>query len=377
LVADHQGLITQVNPSILKLFGYTQEELIGQKVEMLIPRRFAHAHEHQRAQFHKQPRARSMGVGMNLFAKRKDNSEFPVEISLSPYHNENGQFVIAFIIDITVRKESEERMLNYSSELEQQVKNRTLILEEAIEELERTKGELKETLENEKELNQLKSRFVSMASHEFRTPLATIMSSLSLITRYSELNDTEKQQKHIGKIKSAIHNLTEILNDFLSVSKLEEGKVECNPEDFEIGPFVEDVLQDMALLARENQQHFFFEHEGAGMVSLDKKLLKNILFNLCSNALKFSREGGSIFVRTVVSPGEVKILVKDEGIGISEEDQRHLFERFFRGDNAMNIQGTGLGLNIVSKYAELMKGKVVLESVLHQGTEVTLIFPQG
>ncbi|MBA3705476.1 MAG: HAMP domain-containing histidine kinase, partial [Bacteroidetes bacterium] len=261
------------------------------------------------------------------------------------------------------------------TELEKQVSNRTLILEEAIQELEKTKKDLNNALDKEKELNELKSRFVSMASHEFRTPLTTMMSSLSLVTKYGEHNDKENQVKHVSKIKTSINNLTDILNDFLSVSKLEEGKVENMPEILNLKTFISDVILEMQSMAI-NGQKLIMEHSGNETVSLDKKILKNILFNLISNAIKFSKEGGLIEVRTQVLKSTVKILVKDNGIGISKEDQKHLFERFFRAHNATHIQGTGLGLNIVAKYTEYMNGSIHFESKENKGIIFTIIIPQ-
>src|SRR5829696_2576632 len=218
LVVNAEGEIIKINPSAEKLFGYEKDELLGKKVEALIPRKLAKQHLNHREKYDANPHARAMGKDIELFGLKKDGKEFPVEISLSPYSTPEGNFVIAFIIDVTLRKQAEANLKNYSAELEKQVKNRTLILEEAIHELEKTKKELNNALEKEKELSELKSRFVSMASHEFRTPLATIMSSLSLVTKYGEMDDKEKQGKHITRIKTSINNLTDILNDFLSVS---------------------------------------------------------------------------------------------------------------------------------------------------------------
>ncbi|MEO6303048.1 MAG: PAS domain-containing sensor histidine kinase, partial [Bacteroidia bacterium] len=306
---------------------------------------------------------------------RKDGVEIPVEISLSPYNNTEGKFVIAFIVDITVRKQAEEKLKNYSADLENQVKNRTLILEEAIEELEKTKKDLYNALDKEKELNELKSRFVSMASHEFRTPLTTMMSSLSLVTKYGEQNDKENQVKHVSKIKTSINNLTDILNDFLSVSKLEEGKIEYMPEELNLKTFVNEVITEMRSMAL-NSQIITQEHLGNEKAMFDKKLLKNILFNLISNAIKFSPEGGTILISTQVLNSTVKISIKDSGIGISKEDQKHLFERFFRAHNATHIQGTGLGLNIVARYIDLMGGTIHFESKENEGTIFTILIPQ-
>lgn len=373
LVVDDKGQIVSVNPSAERLFGYEKSELQGKRIEMLIPQRFSQEHQQHREQYHERPRARSMGLGMELFGLKKDGTEFPVEISLSPYTSEKGRFVIAFIIDVSIRKQAEEKLKNYSAELEQQVRNRTLILEEAIDELQKTKKELNEALAKEKDLNELKSRFVSMASHEFRTPLATILSSLSLVTRYGEMGDTEKQMKHIERIKSSINNLTDILNDFLSISKLEEGCVENNPEPMDIEEYVLAAISELQNIAGESG--IVYTHEGRKNVTFDPKLLRHIFYNLVSNAIKFSTNRGPVEVSTVVKDGMLTLTVRDKGIGISKEDQEHLFERFFRGQNATHIQGTGLGLNIVARHVELMGGTIKLQSKEFEGTTVTVRIP--
>ncbi len=374
LVTNSKAEITRINPSAEKLFGYAEKELLGQKIEVLIPKRLTEKHVQHRDKFHGDPHARSMGAGMNLSGLKKNGEEFPVEISLSPFSNDEEKFVIAFIVDITVRKQAEEKLKNYSVELEKQVKNRTLILEEAIEELEKTKKDLHEALNTEKVLNELKSRFVSMASHEFRTPLTTMLSSLSLVTIYGEQNDKKNQDKHVAKIKNSINNLTDILNDFLSVSKLEEGKLENMPEEMNLSAFVAETVSEMQQLTSTN--NITHAHIGKENATLDKRFLKNILFNLISNAIKFSPESTNIQVRSEVSNLTVKILVIDQGIGISKEDQKNLFERFFRGHNATHIQGTGLGLNIVARYAELMNGSIGFNSEENKGSTFTVILPQ-
>ena len=374
LITNEKGEIIRINPSAEKLFRYERTELLGKTIEVLIPKRFS-AHIRHREHYNENPHARAMGADMELYGLRKDGTELPVEISLSPYSNLEGKFVVAFIIDITLRKQSEERLKNYSAELEKQVKNRTLILEEAIRELERTKKELHNALKKEKELSELKSRFVSMASHEFRTPLTTMMSSLSLVTKYGEQNDKESQSKHVSKIKTSINNLTDILNDFLSVSKLEEGKVENMPEEIHVNDYIAEIVSEMKVMTVTGQEIKYF-HIGNEIALADKKLLKNILFNLISNAIKFSPHAGIIEIISKGSNSSLKIIVKDNGIGISKADQKHLFERFFRAHNATHIQGTGLGLNIVTKYTELMNATIDFESEENKGTTFTLIIPQ-
>ncbi len=376
LVANEAGFFVKVNPSAEKLFGYDTDELIGKKIELLVPHNVSSKHVMHRDRFNQNPSPRTMAGGRDLFGLKKDGTEFSIEISLSPYASQGENFVIAFVIDITARKQAEEKLQNYSFDLEKQVHNRTLILEEAIHELEKTKKELSKALNKEKELNTLKSRFVSMASHEFRTPLTTMMSSLSLVTKYGEQNDTENQLKHVGKIKNSIHNLIDILNDFLHVGKLEEMKVENMIETLQLKEYAAEIIAEMRLTIK-GKQKIDLHYVGSESAQLDKKLLKHILFNLISNALKFTKsEDGLVNITIQVQTSSVKITITDNGIGILKEDQERLFERFFRGYNATHIQGTGLGLNIVSKYVELMEGTIDFESAENQGTTFTIIIPQ-
>ena len=381
LVINNRGVIILANPAVERLFGYEKGELLNNTIEILIPQRFAGNHTHQRDGYIANPKPRNMGIGMNLFAKRKDFSEFPVEISLSPFEDLDGTFTIAFIIDITERvkiedaiKAQKKELEKLTNELEKRVKDRTMILEEALHELENSREELFMALSKEKELNELKTRFISMASHEFRTPLATILSSLSLVAKYVELNDTAGQQKHIARIKSSITHLTEILNDTLSISKLEEGKVTLAYSYFDIEEFVGHSLQELQAITKKSQQ-LIYTHTGMKEVYLDCKVLKQIIFNIVSNAIKFSPEKANVEINSQAYPNEIIITVTDYGIGIPEEDQEHLFERFFRANNATNIQGTGLGLNIVAKFVELLDGSITFESQYGKGTTFFIKLP--
>lgn len=374
LVVNRLGKIVRANPSAERMFGYPKGELLHLTIEHLIPEAVRAQHKKHREGFNDNPHPRSMGMNMQLSALRKDNITFPVEVSLSPYNTAEGPMVIAFLIDISIRKIAEDQLKNYNVELEKQVKKRTLILREAIDQLENTKLELNNALEKERELNEMKSRFVSMASHEFRTPLATILSSLSLVTKYGEINEKEKQSVHINKIKSSVNNLTDILNDVLSVSKLDEGKVSFHLEQFDLFSFIEDCVSDLQPIAKEGQQ-IQFTKAGTSKINFDKKLLKHILFNLVSNAIKFSPEEKPIEVKVKVNKKSWSLIVKDHGIGIPKSDQKHLFERFHRGKNVTNIQGTGLGLNIVARITELLNGTITYDTKENAGTIFTLSFP--
>jgi signal transduction histidine kinase len=240
--------------------------------------------------------------------------------------------------------------------------------------LEASKEELTAALGKEKELSELKSRFVSLASHEFRTPLSTILSSAFLVKQYGAEEDQAKRDKHLQRIVSSVNLLTDILNDFLSVGKIEEGKIQVRNINFDIETLFHNVIQEMQGIIKE-QQEIDYRHSGVREVALDPSLLKHIVMNLLGNAIKFSGSEATIRVRTYREDGQFRLVVADDGIGMSAEDQQHLYERFYRGANVSNIQGTGLGLHIVSKYSELMNGRITCESDLGKGTTFTVIFP--
>ena len=388
ILTDKKGLMALINPAAERMFGYGKEELLDKPIEMLIPKRFASHHDRHRQQFSEHPQSRKMGHGRDLYAMRKNGSEFPVEISLSYYHQKKEFYVIAFIVDITVRKEAEKKLLEQKSqlekitadikklntELENKVEERTLILKEALQELEKSQQELSEALEKEKELSEIKSRFVSMASHEFRTPLSTVLSSASIVGKYTQTGEQNKREKHIAKIKDSVKHLNELLEDFLNLGKLEEGKVSVDFAAFDAQEFLTDVVDEMGTIVKFGQHIQLSVRHGNGFCT-DKRLLKNILINLIGNAIKFSKEGDVIDVTASVGKEQMEVAVKDKGIGISKDDQQHLFSSFYRGKNADNIQGTGLGLHIVSRYLQLLDGYAIVESELGKGTTITVILP--
>jgi PAS domain S-box-containing protein len=345
IVVDSKGVINMANPFANTLFDYTEETMVGQMLEQLIPQRHHAKHVGHRDGYLEKPNARSMGVGMTLSAMKKDGTEFPVEISLGHFKTEEDQYAIAFIADITKRKINEEKIIAQQLEMEK-----------------------------EKEVNDLKSRFVSMASHEFRTPLSTVLSSVSLLSKYTTTEDQSKRDKHIDRIKSSVKTLTDILNEFLSLGRIEEGKVDTNPEVFDLVEFMHGMNNEMSVLLKPGQS-FIFNHKGQTESYTDTNLLKHIMINLLSNAIKFSPENANIIIDAEVTSSHTKISITDKGIGIPASDQVHLFERFFRATNVTNIQGTGLGLHIVGRYVELLKGTIHCKSEFENGSSFIINLP--
>lgn len=630
LIVNKGGNIILINSFAEQLFGYRQGELLGMNIEGLLPKNLRAAHHHHRQAFMAKPETRPMGKGRELLARRKDGSEFPVEISLSHFKNEHGSFAITFILDLTERKKAFEKVnreqklsqtyfelapvlfvvldtagiitsvneygshrLGYSKEevigkhftaflpddekeeaverfrkvvddtseefqnesvvknssgeeieiswrkvaikdesgtkvgvlsagiditerkkqeeqialhhtaiqnlnedLEVKIRKRTTELNEAVHKLaaanheleknqqlfraimhhfpdsvigvlnkdlryvfadgqelraigltktdnrgervfddihpelsrdaeeklravfngqrisydiemddktyainsvplpddrgnineiivvirnitdrKKVEKELLQSIEKEKELSKMKAKFVTMASHEFRTPLSTVLSSVFLLENYSGQELENNKALHLGKIKRSVNNLTQLLNDFISLGKLEEGRIKVAYSEVNIREFLEELIPEMELVRKGNQmircQYVGEESE----VLVDKQLLHSILLNLISNAIKYSSTNAEIKLIATLSDKEVIIKVIDQGIGIPQEEHKHIFKRFYRAHNAANIEGTGLGLNIIKKYVRLMKGTIEFQSKLNEGTTFTVTLP--
>jgi PAS domain S-box-containing protein len=389
VVCNQAGELILFNPAALKMFGYNEDEMGQLVIEDLIPSRFKHKHVSHRENYTQAPSPRFMGAGRDLLAITKNKKEFPVEISLSYVNSKSEMLVVAFVIDITERKlkdnelkEANKQLKNAGSELaklnqelELKVQERTLELAEMIRKLTQSKKEVVLALEKEKELNNLKSTFISTASHEFRTPLATIMSSVSLAGKYADTMDKEKMMKHIERVKTSVNHLTDILNDFLSLDKLEEGIVTANPEKMYLNEFVMQNIEELKGIAKPDQKLVYIGLPNNESVFTDKRILKNILINLISNAIKYSNDNTKIEINASLDYNFLKIEIKDQGIGIPVKDQIHIFERFYRANNSGNVQGTGLGLNIVKKYIEILNGEINFESIPEKGTKFTIKLP--
>ena len=388
VVTNGRGKIILINPSACQMFGYSSEELVDREIEVLIPPSSKKKHVKYRETFYHNPTNRKMGNNRDLLAGRKDGTTFPVEVSLSTYVQSEERYVIAFVIDITRRKEIEQNMVEQqlqlekvtddmrllNADLELKVEQRTIILKEALQRLEESQIELSQALDKERQLNEIKGRFVSMASHEFRTPLSTVLSSASLLDKYTAADDQEKRTRHIEKIKNSVKHLNNLLEDFLSMGKLDEGKIGIHLHEFNLAELIRDTMEEMNPTLKTDQK-IIFTYTGPKSITSDKNLIRNILFNLISNAIKFSDSSKTIQVTSAFKDNTTYITVRDEGMGISKEDQEHLFSSFFRGKNVINIQGTGLGLHIVKRYIDLLSGSITLESELDKGTSITFTIP--
>jgi PAS domain S-box-containing protein len=390
VVVDADGKILVSNPIADQMFAYNPHEMVGMQMEELLPARYRGPHMRFRAGFNDHPVPRRMGQGRDLTALRKDGLEFPVEISLS-YSKAGGNFMaIAFITDISQRKkseealrQSEEQLIVYAAELERKVNERTEDLASSVKKLEsevierkKAEEEARKSLEKERELNELKSKFVSIASHEFRTPLSAILSSISLVTQYKDRGELEKIDKHALRIKTSVNHLTAILNDFLSLGKLDEGKVDIIVEPVDIQTLFEDIIEESRMTLKNGQEIDLVCNAKNRTLATDGRILRNVLFNLLSNASKYSQPEKKITLICEELANEFSISVVDQGIGIPEKDRKHLFDRFFRATNVTNIQGTGLGLNIVNRYLALLKGTIGFTSSEGVGTTFTIKLPK-
>ncbi len=359
-ITNQKGIIIYVNDNFCKISKYSRAELLGQD------HRLINAGYHSKAFIRNLWKTIANGKIWQGELKNmaKDGTYYWVNTTIVPFLNAGGKpyQYVAIRSDITKRKLVEEEILKMNETLEKKIKERTY--------------ELTQALEREKELNEMKSRFVSMASHEFRTPLSAILSSVALVEHYTAPGQSEKKKKHIERIKSSIKNLTDILNDFLSLDKLEQGKVMAACAELNLQELIQDTVEEIDGMLKKKYQALKVVYQGPSLVHQDKKIIRNVLLNLLSNAIKYSPEEKTIYINACVEEQEVAISIRDEGIGIPPEAQKNLFNKFYRADNAATIQGTGLGLNIVKKYVELLNGSIHFVSEEKKGSTFTFTFPR-
>lgn len=383
ITIDDKGIVETVNQSAAEYFKYEPNEIIGNNVSMLMPEPDKSNHDEYIDRYKKTRVKHIIGIGREVVGKKKNGDLFPFRLAVSEVVLNDRVIFTGIIHDLTDVKNAEKKLIDLNNELESQVEARTNELESVVnqllvtnQQLEQREKELTEALEKEKELNELKSRFVSMASHEFRTPLSMIMSSASLISRYTDEDQQDKREKHIGRIKNAVDNLTGILNDFLSLSKIEEGEIRLDIKNVDINELCSSVIDQVTGLLSHDQTIQHQNHLENPSIKSDPHILKNILFNIISNAIKYSGPKDIIFCRTFIEDKMITFEIKDTGIGIPDNDQKYLFERFFRASNVENIQGTGLGLNIVKRYIDMLSGEISFSSKENEGTTFTIKIPQ-
>ncbi len=288
--------------------------------------------------------------------QRKDGTSYPVEVHLQLSQVGEQKSFVAIILDISERK-------NYTEILEKKVAERTIQLSEA--------------LAIEKELNELKTRFLSLVSHEFKTPLSSILTSITLLGKYTQTEQQEKRDKHVETIKSKVKYLDTILNDFLSVERLESGKVNYTIESFPLSKVINEVVYDCNMLLKNGQKILYPDNIDELMIQFDEKTLALALSNLIHNAIKYSLENAIIDLQVEIQKEEIVLKIIDEGIGIPKADQKHIFDRYFRAENVLLTQGTGIGLNIAKQHLENLGASLDFSSRENQGSTFTVSIPKN
>ncbi|WNH13233.1 ATP-binding protein [Thalassobellus suaedae] len=387
IVVDKDQKIVATNKSSETMFGYTKEELINQHLNVLIPKTYHANHGAHFDGFMKNKESRKMGRGRDLYGARKDGSIFPVEAGLNPLEIDGDVYIMTLVIDISIRKQQELELLELNTKLEKKVQERTNELSNTVEKLKivnidrdaeikkriEAQDKISSALKREKELNELKTKFLSLVSHEFKTPLSGILTSSMLLSKYKLTEQQEKRDKHIKTISDKVHYLNNILNDFLSIEKLETGKMNYKLTTFKLSKVVNEVVYNTNMLLKEGQKINYPENIDDISLYQDEKIVELALSNLVNNAIKYSSENTVVDINIKQDETHTTFKIKDNGIGIPIKDQKSIFNRYFRAENALLAQGTGIGLNIVKSHLENLGGTISFVSEENKGSTFTII----
>ncbi|TJY35772.1 PAS domain S-box protein [Pontimicrobium aquaticum] len=285
---------------------------------------------------------------------RKDGTKYPVKTHLQLSKLGDRDVYVAIILDITEQKK-------HTNELEETVAKRT--------------EELKAALAAEKELNELKTKFLSLVSHEFKTPLSGILTSTILLSKYTQEDQQHKRDKHIKTITDEVHHLNNILTDFLSIERLDKGKYNYKFSTFKVSKVINEVIYNANMLLKEGQHINYPSNIDELSLHQDEKVIELALSNLLQNAIKYSDENTVIDINVTQTKDTTVFKIKDYGIGIPLKDQKNIFNRYFRAENVLLTQGTGIGLNIVKDHLNNLKGEIYFESIENKGSTFTIEIP--
>lgn len=387
-IANDAGDIVMNNSACEEIFGYESGELIGQSIDILIPEPHRDVHHYHFESYFQHPRKFKKGKGREFLGRHKSGQILDLEIGLNFFEYEGKQYAKALISEIGTRKKKVSEIKESNRRLESEVDRRTELLTRAVSELERANFLLKEEVneriraeenakrafEKEKELSQMQAKFLSMVSHEFKTPLSGILTSASLVEKYNEKAPNPKISNHVATIKNLVLQLNDILDDFLFLENSESGKYQLSSSRFMICDLIRKIVSDAAALMKPGQKFEIVPCEKPVPVIQDRKVVDIILRNVIYNAIKYSPADSKIRIKININDS-VHIEVRDEGIGIPEDAREHIFDRFYRAKNVLHIQGTGIGLNIVRRHLRSMKGSIKVRSKENQGTTVFLKLP--
>ena len=382
VIVNSDQQIVASNKIADEMFGYSEGILVGKELNCLVPENVHMHHSGYANTFIKSGEVRRMNQGRDLEGRRKDGTTFPIEVGLNPFIVNDQRFVMALVTDVTLRKKQEKEISDLNHSLEKKIEKRTQELRDTIIELreevikrKEAENKTKESLRKERELNELKTKFLSLVSHEFKTPLSGILSSTTLVGKYTQTEQQNNREKHLKTIKSKVKYLNSILNDFLSIERIESGKATYMFVQFPLSKVINEVIYDANMLLKEGQYIKYPHNIDDIIVYFDEKILELTLTNLISNAIKYSPANSTIDVDVEIKGDRLAISVKDQGMGIPKNEQKHIFNRYFRAENALLDQGTGIGLNIVKSHLENIGGTVTFTSKENVGSTFVIEFP--